>query len=491
MATNEPTLLGMLLQPKLTSAKNTQARASADRDAQLFSANLSTAQRAQRHAGSEPQARQPAKAETPERGGVAAAVNKHRAPANANGNANNNTRPPEPSAHTEHLNRRQKETLARLEPAQREVVEALPPEQQVKVLDELAQSPELSPESLEAVLALLEPAARESLQALLNSLTEQLHAGESAETMVDNINQAAESGQIPPELAAWLSDQLQSTQQQRLSNAAGGAEALASRLGEWRESLQQALLGNNTHVDAAGIKSGPKGSELAGLEGVVNSPMGGDKNSLISLNIQREQGLLINNANLHNLITPRAESGERSTAGSMTALTETLGMGARHQATQTTSPTAKVPGAMLPHFNNSGWGDSVGQKVLWMAKQNITSADMRLDPPDLGSIHVRVTVQNDQAQVTFSSPQALVRDALDQNSARLRDMLAEQGLDNVDVDVSDERSFAQSDPEAGAEQGQGGSRAWADDDSDSLPEQTPSDAVVSSLGVVSLVDHYA
>jgi flagellar hook-length control protein FliK len=490
MATNEPTLLGMLLQPKLTSAINTQARANANRDAQLFSANLNTAQHAQRHARPEPPARQAAKPEVPERSDVAAAVNRQRAPAHAH----SNTHPPESSANTEHLNKRQKETLARLEPAQREAVEALPPEQQAVVLDEWAQSPDFSPESLEALLAPMGPAAREQLQALLDSLTEQLNAGEGAQALVDHINQAAESGQIPPELAALLSDQLQSAQQQRLNHTAGSTEALAGRLSEWRESLHQALPGNNVHVAAAAIKSGPKGSELAGLVGSESALGSGgvsDKNSLISLNVQREQGALVNSTNLHNLMTPRAESGERSTAGSITALTESLGMMARNPVTQAASPAARAAGQMLPHFNNSGWGDSVGQKVLWMAKQNITSADMRLDPPDLGSIHVRVSVQNDQAHVTFTSPQALVRDALDQNSARLRDMLAEQGLADVDVDVSDERSFAQSDPETGAEQGQGGARAWGDNDSNASPDQTPSDPVVSASGVVSLVDHYA
>lgn len=115
------------------------------------------------------------------------------------------------------------------------------------------------------------------------------------------------------------------------------------------------------------------------------------------------------------------------------------------------------------------WGRAVGERILWLANQNITSAELRLDPPDLGPVQVRVVVQNDQVNVTFTSNQVAVREALDLNAQRLRDMFTEQGLDLVDVNVSD-----QSDGGGFGEQqreGRGGSGQSEEEVADAQPQR--------------------
>jgi flagellar hook-length control protein FliK len=88
---------------------------------------------------------------------------------------------------------------------------------------------------------------------------------------------------------------------------------------------------------------------------------------------------------------------------------------------------------------NPNWGNAVGEKILWMANQQLSSADIRLDPPELGSLQVKVTVQQDQANITFISPHPQVRELLDQQVTRLREMFAEQGLNLGQVDIADKR----------------------------------------------------
>ncbi|MGV8501895.1 flagellar hook-length control protein FliK, partial [Pseudomonas aeruginosa] len=44
----------------------------------------------------------------------------------------------------------------------------------------------------------------------------------------------------------------------------------------------------------------------------------------------------------------------------------------------------------------------------------------------------------DQTQVTFASPNAGVRDALESQMHRLRDMFSQQGMNQLDVNVSDQ-----------------------------------------------------
>lgn len=128
------------------------------------------------------------------------------------------------------------------------------------------------------------------------------------------------------------------------------------------------------------------------------------------------------------------------------------------------------------------WSQAVGDKVLWLAAQNVSSAEIRLDPPELGPMQVRVSVNQDQASITFTSPHPAVRDALDQQLNRLREMFSEQGMNLVNVDVSD-RSFAQQERERGEADKR---QSTADGDDDTLAPTAITQAISMRL-----VDHYA
>jgi flagellar hook-length control protein FliK len=128
------------------------------------------------------------------------------------------------------------------------------------------------------------------------------------------------------------------------------------------------------------------------------------------------------------------------------------------------------------------WSQAVGEKVLWLAAQNISSAELNLNPLDLGPVQVKVSVNQDQANVTFTSHHPVVREVIDQNLNRLRDMFSEQGLNLVNVDVSD-KSFQRHQGESKDQQGQGG-KANPDTEEEAV-------AAVSFIKPQRLVDHYA
>ncbi len=130
------------------------------------------------------------------------------------------------------------------------------------------------------------------------------------------------------------------------------------------------------------------------------------------------------------------------------------------------------------------WGQAVGERVLWLAAQNVSSAELRLDPPELGPMQVRVNIHQDQATVSFSSPHALVREALDQSATRLREMFSEQGLNLTEMDVSDQ-SFARQ----GAQDEESNGRSGGDSDADADEESLV--GVTTDLSRIRLVDHYA
>lgn len=153
--------------------------------------------------------------------------------------------------------------------------------------------------------------------------------------------------------------------------------------------------------------------------------------------------------------------------------------------TEAQSPAARSfvaqTGVAVP-VGQPQWSQAVGEKVLWLAAQNVSAAEIRLDPPDMGQLHVKVSVNQDQASVTFISPHPVVRDALDQQLNRLREMFSDQGLNLVNVDVSD-RSGAQQHQDQ-ERNGHSGTAAITEEE-----ELVPVGA--TAVTNLRLVDHYA
>ena len=56
-------------------------------------------------------------------------------------------------------------------------------------------------------------------------------------------------------------------------------------------------------------------------------------------------------------------------------------------------------------------------------------AEIRLDPPEMGSMQVRVNVSGEAASVNFVVQSAAARDAIADAMPKLRDMLSEQGIE--------------------------------------------------------------
>jgi flagellar hook-length control protein FliK len=71
----------------------------------------------------------------------------------------------------------------------------------------------------------------------------------------------------------------------------------------------------------------------------------------------------------------------------------------------------------------------LADKVRWMANSRNLTAEIRLDPPDLGGMNIKVSLSGDSASVSFVVQSQQARDALDQAVPRLREMLAEQGIE--------------------------------------------------------------
>lgn len=160
---------------------------------------------------------------------------------------------------------------------------------------------------------------------------------------------------------------------------------------------------------------------------------------------------------------------------------------AQQHAQVRSAPLLGQPVAM----NQGGWSEAVVDRVMLMSSQNLKSAEIQLDPAELGRLEVRINVNQEQTQVTFASPNANVRDALEAQMHRLREMMGQQGMNLLDVNVSDQ---SLSRGWQGQGDGSGGGRAGAEVAglADGEPVGTLIDGAQAGVSSArGLVDYYA
>ena len=150
--------------------------------------------------------------------------------------------------------------------------------------------------------------------------------------------------------------------------------------------------------------------------------------------------------------------------------------------------SSTLPAITVP-LGQPGWDQALGQRVQWLVGQQMQGAELRITPPHLGPMEVRISVgQDQQTTINFTSPHGVVRDAIEAALPRLRDMLGDNGMNQVNVNVS-QHSFAEQRRQA---MPQGGARdaAYASG-LDMAGVEAVAGAVATGRAGVGLVDYFA
>lgn len=131
------------------------------------------------------------------------------------------------------------------------------------------------------------------------------------------------------------------------------------------------------------------------------------------------------------------------------------------------------------------WGRAMGERAIMMAQHGPRVAQIQLDPPELGAMQIRIHMQGgDQVSVSFTSANPMVREALEQQMPRLREMFADQGLNLQDSSVADQSHRQQSGQRDQAHQGHGGAGRYGG-------EVDAGEGMTVQAIKVGLVDYYA
>jgi flagellar hook-length control protein FliK len=140
-------------------------------------------------------------------------------------------------------------------------------------------------------------------------------------------------------------------------------------------------------------------------------------------------------------------------------------------------------------MRQSGWDTAFAERVVWMAKQGMQEAQISLNPRNMGPIEVHISMQKEQASVTFVAHHAATRDALEAAMPRLRDMLQDNGLNLAQSDVS-HQSFEQRRDQAAGFSGDQGRGQHGRGDGQPADEGAPVETALNGSGL-GAVDYYA
>ncbi|WP_085298111.1 flagellar hook-length control protein FliK [Cognaticolwellia mytili] len=133
------------------------------------------------------------------------------------------------------------------------------------------------------------------------------------------------------------------------------------------------------------------------------------------------------------------------------------------------------------------FANAVKDKVMVMINQKIQQIEIQLDPPEMGNVHVRVNLQNEQAAVQFIVQNPQAKDALEQNMGKLRDMLAESGVDVGDSNIEQRQPGEQSETSFGENGASDQNNDNAEQEFNESHQQVVNMVKASSTGV----DYYA
>ncbi len=153
---------------------------------------------------------------------------------------------------------------------------------------------------------------------------------------------------------------------------------------------------------------------------------------------------------------------------------------------------ADVPAITKP-LSHPEWNKDLGERIVWMSSKAIPTAEIRLNPPHLGPISVRVDVADDQATVVFTAQHAATRDAIEASIPKLKEMMGAQQLNLADVNISQGsmsdqgRSQAQNFAQTADGRGQqGGAANVAANGVDEIEQEIESGRAVVSNGLLSI-----
>ncbi|MCL6323932.1 flagellar hook-length control protein FliK [Pectobacterium polaris] len=138
------------------------------------------------------------------------------------------------------------------------------------------------------------------------------------------------------------------------------------------------------------------------------------------------------------LTTPNSLAGDRNVSESVSTLgngaSQTTapvaqGMHIQPASVGTTTPAPQAASAQLnAPFGSPQWQDALGQQIIMFSRNGQQTVELRLNPQELGALHISLKIDDNQAQIHLASASGQVRSALEAALPHLRHAMAESGI---------------------------------------------------------------
>lgn len=142
------------------------------------------------------------------------------------------------------------------------------------------------------------------------------------------------------------------------------------------------------------------------------------------------------------------------------------------------APVAAAVDAPAVELSHPDWDQALGRRLIGLVQGQVQRAEIKINPPHLGPLEVRLSLQHDQASVTFITGGEELRAMIETSLPRLREMLGEHGFRLGHSDVFSRHHPGRRRP---GYPGRGAAAA---------PEADPGPVVALGRTAVGLVDHY-
>lgn len=325
--------------------------------------------------------------------------------------------------------------------------------------------------SAEEVLAQLSPEQLAALVAQVKATQDRgaaLEQGAGRQVALDSSGEMPKGGQSVPVDGSAIKWAAMKAQQESQHGAAAAKMAPGeSALGDAASANKESALKDLLAKEGATTKTNELADKLRQATGLpqnmanpdVKGGATGNPNAASMLAGQNERSDNVSKAALKAMAEQAVQTDAALAAGSAASAAEGASRGenlAQQLASSLGTPSANAATARqdiqvaqtaqapLPLGQTpSDAGAALTERINVMLSKNLKQVDIRLDPPELGRMQIKLGINNDQASVHITVANQQARDAVEQAMPRLRDMLQQQGLQLAQGSVQQQDSGAQ------------------------------------------------
>lgn len=133
----------------------------------------------------------------------------------------------------------------------------------------------------------------------------------------------------------------------------------------------------------------------------------------------------------------------------LAASADKTGIGSRSLLSPLLENTASTLGFHITaEAGSHDWNQQISSRIRWMGNVNMSSAELKLHPAELGTVEVKISTEDDQTRVSFVTSNPQTRELIESSLPRLRELLGDSGLQLQQGDVSHRDQAGQAKQEA-------------------------------------------